>query len=206
LSNRIASFFDLKITSRGVSRAKNNTADFEAKPKSISVIASNVEHFVKNNDNCRTSKQNKDSISYYLSDIIIDSEKLVLLINKSDPKSPDPVSSDPETGERTEHKKPKNHGGDYSAHVVIKIAPIKSDNYYLCMVESVYGSGINSAVVKRFLNHLLRKCALEFRKQYQVPNISDKKKSVRHVHVVELDGHPSDSFLNDLQNGFLSEM
>lgn len=197
-------FFDMKITSKGKLNRRENPILFEATPKSLSEIAADINQLFENNDNLLQKGRLEKSASHYLKDFRITEHEIIMLVNRCDPNAPDTATSDPENKEHMVHKKPPGHGGDFSAHVVIKKKPVLHDNYYLCMIETLVGSGLNSTVIKSYLNHVINKCRYEFKEKYTITDISDQKVKVRHVHQLAFQGHPSHSFVQDLENGRLS--
>lgn len=208
--HRTATFYDLKITARGVSRANENLADFEADPKSLREIYGLVDQLFKGGDTLLKKGRSDKAARYYLSDMEVRDERLVLLINRCDPNAPDAVSSDPENKSRVVHTKPPGHGGDYSAHVIIPLDPIKGDNYYLCVVETVFGSGLHASSIMDYLKFIFAHCRKHFPEQFMIPNIDNARDAdgnrlmVRHLHSVELQGHPSTEFQQELETGVLT--
>ncbi|MGP5513269.1 hypothetical protein, partial [Pseudomonas helleri] len=152
------------------------------------------------------------SVKTYLSDLKIQDNKIILLINRSDPNAPDAVSSDPDNKSRLVHAKPPGHGGDYSAHVVLTLDPVKGDNYYLCVIETVFGSGLHASSISKYIKHLFRACKKQFKTKYMIPNINGAKTAqgkplmVHLLHEIEFQGHPSIEFEKDLNGGTLSSI
>lgn len=210
--HRTATFYDLKITSRGNNRSVEHGVDFEATPKSMLEIYNFIKQLFDGGDRLLQKGKSDKSARLYLSDIELRDTKVIFLVNRSDPTAPDAVSSDPENKSRVVHEKPPNHGGDYSAHVVIDLKPVKGDNYYLCVVETVFGSGLHANTVAGYIRNMVRICKRQFPEEFKVPHISGAKNAsgmpimVNHVHFIELQGHPSEEFANDLENGTLSEI
>ncbi|MGX0890919.1 hypothetical protein AB7M22_002927 [Pseudomonas sp. ADAK2 TE3594] len=210
--HRTATFYDLKISALGISRAKDNLALFDADPKTLTEIHSHIETLFNNGDKIVKRGRNDKSAKIYLSDMKIKDDKLILLINRSDPGAPDSVSSDPDNKSRVVHEKPPGHGGDYSAHVVFNLNPAKGDNYYICTIETVYGSGLHASSISDYIKHLVRACKKQFPDQYMIPNINGAKTArgkplmVHLLHEIEFQGHPSPEFEADLEGGTLSSM
>lgn len=210
--HRTATFVDLKISSFGISSAKDTMINFEADPKPFSEIIAQLSALLLNGDRLVKKGRSEKAARLYIADFRIDESQVVLLINRSDPTAPDSVSSDPENKSRIIHTKPERHGGEYSAHVVIKIAPIKSDNYYLCLIETVYGSGLHLSSISDYIKSIFNTLRKQFPDDYKIKHLSGAKTAkgepimVRHVHTIELQGHPSDSFTNDLATGTLSNV
>lgn|GEM_PF-2462037 len=208
--HRTATFFDLKITASGKSNVKGFETIFEATPKSLSEIYQFIEKLMASGDRLLQKGRTSKSARFYLADMKLQGSKLVLLVNRCDPTAPDAVSSDPENKSRVVHTKPEGHGGDFSAHVVIETTPIKGDNYYLCVIETVFGSGLHASSVAGYLRHVFRHCRLQFPSEFLIPHDSGAKQkdgspvTVRHVHFAELQGHPSTEFEKELSEGTLS--
>ena len=204
MTTRQIHFFDMHISARGKLSKRDDPIDFLAAPKDFSEIAEDVDQMFRNGDNLLQSGYTDKSASHYLKDFRIDDDNIIFLVNRCDPNGPDMATSNPVEKEHMVHSKPLGHGVDYSAHVVVKRVPVRGREYYLCVIETLVGSGLNATVIKSYLKHVVRKCRAEFPKKYQIPDISDPKIKVRHVHDVEFQGHPSDSFINDIENGHLS--
>lgn len=210
--HRTATFYDLKVVSRGLSRAEGNIADFEAHPKPLGEIYGNIKQLFDGGDRILKKGRSDKSVRFYLSDIEERDNRLLLLINRCDPNAPDAVSSDPENKSRVVHEKPPGHGGDYSAHVVIPINPVKGDNYYLCVIETVYGSGLHASSIVEYLKFVFAHCRKQFPDSFLIPNINGAKDKagnllmVRHIHTVELQGHPSNEFAEELEGGVLTSI
>lgn len=207
---RNVTYYDLCLRARGKSRAEGNIADFPTKPKPLIEIIEYIQTQFKLGDNFLWKSQGNEPIKIVIKDLDVIDGFLVLLINKSDPSIPDFVSSDPEAGERNVYKKPKNHGGETSAHVLLKPEPIRGDNYYYCMIESSHGSGLTASGIAPYLAHIIRHCKKIYPSNFKIENQDgsvDKKGNINRVnwnHEVDLQGHPSESFVNDLKQGTLS--
>lgn len=209
MSRRVASFFDLKLSARGRSRAKDNIADFPAQAKSISEIKKLVDELILGGDNFLSKGQTINSDRYYISDSDIVDGHWVLLVNRCDPSAPDAVYSNPEVNEREVNKKKPGHGSEYSAHVIISLHPAKGSDYYFCAIEAAYGSGLGSSAVGAFLSHVIRHCKKQKPALFKIPNIdgstdkAGKPNMVNLSHAVDLHGHISDTFKTDLEKGVL---
>lgn len=210
--HRTATFYDLKITAMGISRAEKNEAMFDATPKTLKDLYGDINTLFIGGDKIVKKGRTETSAKLYLSDMKLENDRLVLLINRSDPNAPDAVSTNPEEKSRVVHEKPPGHGGDYSAHVVLDLKPVKGDNYYLCVIETVFGSGLHASSISDYIRHLFRACKKEFPKKYIIPNangaktVRGKPLMVHLIHQIEFQGHPSEEFENDLNGGSLSSI
>ncbi|WP_137218208.1 hypothetical protein [Pseudomonas koreensis] len=212
MSRRTVFFYDLIIAARGNSRAKDNEADFAAVPKSLNEILSDVHSLHLAGDNFLQKGYSAQADSFYLADMVVSSDRVVLLVNRSDPSAPDAVSSNPDLKTRVVHNKPDGHGGEYSAHIILYVNPVRGDNHYLCVFESAYGSGLSATSIKSYLAHIVRHCKKQKPTSYKVVNISgatDKKGQRLQVglyHEIDFRGHPSKQFQRDLSGGRLSSI
>lgn len=209
--HRTATFVDIKLESCGISRSKEHPVEFNADPKSMEVISQQMLTLWNSGNQFVKKGRTEKAARLYLADFEIKEDRMILLVNRSDPTAPDSVSSDPENKSRVVHRKPHNHGSEYSAHVVIGIEPVVGDNYYLCIIETVYGSGLHLSSISDYLKSIIAFLRKQLPDQYLLPHITglkDKKGEavmVRHVHFLELEGHPSESFQADLDSGTFPE-
>ena len=210
--HRTATFYDLKISAMGISKAAGNLACFDAIPKTLRDLYGDINTLFSNGDKIVKKGRTDTAAKLYLSDMKMSGDKLILLINRSDPNAPDAVSSDPDLKSRVVHQKPPGHGGDYSAHVVLDLNPVKGDNYYLCVIETVFGSGLHASSISDYIRFLFRACKKQFPSRYMTPNVNGAKNSkgepmmVHLLHQIEFQGHPSAEFENDLNGGTLSSI
>lgn len=215
MKKRTVTFFDLKLSATGLSRAKGNEANFSCAPKPIGKVISLFKDAISKDPNPYIkSIRKKDKIAeqIYIKDFGETSDYHVILINKSDFQIPDIVYSKPAEGIYIRSAKPVDHGGDFSSHVLISKKPIKGDGYYRCMIESSFGSGLSNGVIVSYLNNALAKIRKDYRAEFLIENnsgVKDKRDNilkVRWVHKIELQGLPSDSFVNDLTAGTLLDV
>lgn len=208
--HRTATFVDIRVESFGMSRSKDHPIVFNADPKTMRVLADQILKLWTSGDQFVKKGRSSNAARLYLADLELQSDKLILLINRSDPTAPDAVSSDPDIKSRVVHTKPFNHGSEYSAHVVIGLDPTLGDNYYLCIIETVYGSGLHLSSISDYLKSIITVLRKQFPTEYVIAHAAGVKTKagdpvmVRHVHMLELQGHPSDSFQADLDTGVLS--
>lgn len=209
MSKRVATFFDVKLSARGRSRAEGNTADFPSKPKTMNEIKELVEALTKSGDNFLSKGQSDKADKYYIAHTEIVDGYWVILINRCDPSAPDSVYSNPESKERKVNVKLPGQGAEYSAHLILSLNPVKGQDYYFCAIEAAYGSGLGSSAITNYLSHIIRHCKKQKPALFKIKNIdgSCNKKGesnmVHLVHDVELQGHVSDTFKKDLENGRL---
>lgn len=212
MAKRTIYFYDIILTAKGKSRADGNIADFAAQPKPLRTIIEDVEQLYGTGDNFLQKGHTLDSDSIYIQDLRVEAGRAIFLINRCDPSSPDAVSANPIEKSRVVHVKPANHGGEYSAHVILKLDPERGNNHYLCIFESAHGSGLSATAIRSYLAHIIRHCKKQKQSDYKIPNINGatnkrgERLLVNHVHEVSFRGHPSDQFISDLQTGTLSSV
>lgn len=209
MSRRVATFFDMKLSARGRSRAEGNTADFPAQSKSLLEIKQLVESLIESGDNFLSKGQGDKADKYYIAHSDTVDGHWVLLINRCDPSAPDSVYSNPESKERTVNEKLPGQGSEFSAHLILNLTPVKDKDYYFCIIEASYGAGLGSSAITSYFAHVIRHCKKQKPLLFKIPNIDgscDKKGQQNLVHLnheVELHGHISETFKTDLQNGAL---
>jgi hypothetical protein len=197
---RLITFFDLKLTAYGLAdRQKYSVPAFP-----LRTLISKI-HALKVANQCPSLKGKAETI--YLADIDVDQAqtRAVLLINLSDKAASDTVYSAPERGHRRVLQKINDEGSDFSAHIVISLNP--TDNVYLTILEIT--PGLASGKITRFLTHLFKFCSRVDRAAFTQPHpnnaVDAQGRPIRIVtrHVAQLDGHPSDELLRDLEAGTL---
>ncbi len=134
---------------------------------------------------------------------------ICLLIRLSDKLAPNSVYSDLDTDGFNEHLKVGNQGADYGCHVLVSTAPEAAQaNVYTCCVEKV--SGLPASVVQRMLSMYLHfeYTANDTFYQYPAPGGGLKKdgspRMERCLPHIKMRGRPSDTLINDINNGTLS--
>ena len=145
---------------------------------------------------------------YYISDWKSKNETaLIILINKSDKSVADPIFFDVSSRERREVTKTLTEGQDYSSHILIKF---DDKNKFEATMLLEYCPGFGGAtMIKYTLNQLMKKAKShspsEFTKNHPDGSLEEngeiRKYSVNYSFI--LDGHPSDSFIQDLEEGEL---
>lgn len=131
---------------------------------------------------------------------------IVLLIRISDKRAPNSVYSDVAANTFQEHLKHGNLGADFACHVIISTAPeINKANVYTCVIEKV--SGLPASFIQRMLSKYLN---MEFKSNpnfytYPAPGARFKRDGTPRLEKclphVEMRGRPSDTLINDINNG-----
>lgn len=136
-------------------------------------------------------------------------DALTLLIRISDKKSPNSVYSDLGAGSFQEHIKVGDQGSDFGCHVLIsKKSEIGLANTYTTLIEKV--PNISYDLVRRILSKFLNyeHNANQGFYTYPHPNggltRAGQPRTDRCCPHIELRGRPSDTFINDLNNGRLT--
>lgn len=164
----------------------------------------------------RMSDQNKfhfvdnDSKTILIGNIELDDRGFAnILIRVSDRNSPNSVYSDPQSQTFDEHLKVGNQGSDFACHVILSmIMEIGRPNIYTCCIERVSGIpvGYIQRTLSKFLNMEFHDSLTSF--SYPSPGgglMRDGSPRIeRCCPHIELRGRPSDSLINDINNGRLS--
>ena len=170
--------------------------------------AARLVSFIKNGyDNNRAFKRSPDKRSItYLADLEISRDYAIFLINKSDRGAADPTFSDPDKNSRRTIPKIDGEGTDMSAHMIWNLNAAQNvPDTYLVFLESV--PGLSSTTVRTFLTHVLNEERKKDRPSFQVQHPDGSNESngnprlVTIRHSLQLRGHLSDSFKEDLNQG-----
>jgi hypothetical protein len=152
-----------------------------------------------------------DAATLLVGDIHIDHARgvVTLLVRLSDKSAPNAVYSDPAQGHFQEHIKVGNQGGDLGCHVFISLTPEANlPHTYTCAIERV--PGVSADLVRRVLSKYLN---YEHHSnpafhEYPHPNGGlDRQGNPRMERCcphIELRGRPSDTLINDINNGHIS--
>jgi hypothetical protein len=132
-----------------------------------------------------------------------------MLVRLSDRTTPNSVYSDPVSGLFDEHLKAGNVGSDFGCHVLISTAPEQGlPNIYTCAIERI--PGLPFDLVRRLLSKLLNYEFNENAASFGYPHPAgglDRQGQPRMDRCcphIELRGRPSDSLVNDINQGRLS--
>jgi len=146
-----------------------------------------------------------------IGDITVDAAQqfITMLVRLSDKTTPNSVYSDPTAGQFNEHLKVGNVGSDFGCHVLISTAPEQGlPNIYTCAVERI--PGLPFDLVRRLLSKLLNYEFNDNAASFAYPhpagglNRQGQPRMERCCPHIELRGRPSDSLVNDINNGRLS--
>lgn len=143
---------------------------------------------------------------YYVQKITWDGDDCFLLVNKCDKLASNPRFSDPFNNLWRTVEKAAGEGLDYSCHMVIKT----SANHLEVGVGAIeVVAGMSPVRLQIFLNSLLRLAKKMFPDEFKFPHPSgavDAKgnpETYNAVMMFSLDGHLSDSLVNDLTEGII---
>lgn len=152
-----------------------------------------------------------DSGSLLIGDVVIDPAQSMtaILVRLSDQMLPNSVYSDPNNAVFVEHTKVDSEGGERGAHIFISTEIEQGKpNIYCCAVERV--PGLRFDLMGRILNKVLR---YQFQKdatifQYPHPAGGQHRDGTPRMESalphIELRGRPSQSFIDDINNGRLT--
>lgn len=161
----------------------------------------------------RTFPIRRGDATLLIGDIQIDAARdvVALLVRLSDKMAPNSVYSDPSAGHFQEHIKVGDQGADLGCHVLISLSPERDfPNLYTCVIERI--PGIASDLVRRLLSKLLNFEYHDNQNFYQYPHPNGgfdrygNPRAERCCPHIELRGRPSDSLVDDINNGTLSSV
>lgn len=200
-NQRHVHFYDLKIRTSKVAATPPAFSDVLAVLKAR-MIAGNASHKIANDTETLTIK-----------DIYVDApnKAAVLLVTHTDPSSPNAVYSDPAAKKSRVAEKQPGEVGEFGAHVVVSLAEEKDrPATYLTLIERVTKVGRTS--VERVVTAIVRdQCKVDLN-TFVCEDRTGKRtragtpKMVDFRPLFELSGHPSDSFIDDLDSGGLTGM
>lgn len=193
-TERVVLYYDLKITAS--SRTFGSPVPVSVK-KAISLM-----ELVPRAQ--QAMRMTRGAQTIYVSDWARTGNTVKILINRSDKSLSDPVFSVPAKSARRIARKRRDEGQDFSSHIVIKI-PQDSTSPALMLVE--HCPGLNAIVIAKLFRRLIRLSKPLSPKDFQQIHPdgsidSDGKPQTYSVtYGVELDGHISPSFAEDLNRG-----
>lgn len=201
-TERRVKYFDCRVTAK-VRGVKGSTT--QVQPTSMLNIVRELKYLVNQNVDVRTETLGEIQ-AWRLADIEVypDRNLAVLLVNRVDGDGADQAIENRDNGQFRVATKADREANAYSAHVAIKLA--MNDGVYRMLVEEAGVSSIRIGM----LFHKAFKASLEIGRQtFLYPNPSgavDSKgnaKTLKGLYSVCLTGHPSASFIAELNEGRL---
>lgn len=200
--HRYIYFFDIKIETH--STARNVEKCFQ---QPVSAVMEKVH---ASNPKDRHYSYQKDTLHFYIADWQYNSalNQYHVLVNKSDRNSADPTFTDVPMKTRRVISKVNGEGLDQSSHLILK--PIIGEQYKMLLLLE-RGALIGSNHLKALFNRLVsesRHTSPEFFVQNhpdgEIVKGEPKKMNMRYS--VEVDGHMSGNFEDDLSKGVFREV
>jgi len=174
----------------------------------VPVMGDVVQVFQRMKDAGHTYPIRAETATMLIGDIEVDDgqQLVTMLVRLSDKTAPNAVYSDPAAGQFDVLEKDENQGSDFGCHVIISTAPEQGmPNIYTCAIERV--PGLASSLIRRLLSKLLN---YEFRddgSSFSYPHPAGgltrqgQPRTDRCCPHIELRGRPSDTLINDVNNG-----
>jgi hypothetical protein len=160
-----------------------------------------------------THDREKGAVVYRVGDVVIDAQHQVakILIRRGDKNAANAAYSHMKTGALDIKKKSAEQGGDKAAHLVISLKQeTGKPHVYLAHLEGV--PGISHVFVQALLNAALKDVAKGDPQRFTYLDPAGAKVrggALKHhsfIPHLELQGHPSDAFKYDLENGVMQEI
>lgn len=180
------------------------------RPKSAKDLASYIHGAFNAGYAERQYKNGKEWV--YIADMRFseDGKQAHILVNKTDKLGADHSVYHPVNKKRRFFDKQDGEGNEHSAHIVWNLEKSPPHNNHLFLLESAVG--LSSGTIVSFFNHVLREVAKKNRAAFQVPHPDGSKdrrgepRKVNYSCKIELHGHLSKSFEEDLKAGKINEI
>ncbi len=155
--------------------------------------------------------RNRNTRKIYIRELVFSSDRsaALLLLSCTTGNLPDEAFADLKTNKERIIEMLENEGKQETAHLAISLQP-QPDKMHRYFAVLEIGDALNRATTEAFLNFLFRKIGQADPKafSYAVPSgeadASGRTKKLRYSSQVELQGHISDSFREDLKSGRLN--
>lgn len=164
--------------------------------------------FQRMKNTARTYPISADTGTMLIGDIQVDANQqfVTLLVRLSDKTAPNAVYSDPVARQFNVLVKQGNQGSDFGCHVLVSTAQEQGfPNIYTCAIEHI--PGLSSRLVQRLLSKLLKyefkDDATSFSYLHPAGGLTrqGQPRMDRCCPHIELRGRPSDTLVNDINNG-----
>lgn len=192
--------FDLELAARKTG----------ATPPTMTEIVPVLQHM---KDIGRTYSLRSNTATMLIGDMAVNAAQqfVTLLVRLSDTTTPNSVYSDPAAGQFNEHLKVGNVGSDFGCHVLISTAQEQGfPNIYTCAIERI--PGLPFDLVRRLLSKLLHFEYGDDATFFSYPHpaggvdANNQPRRDRCCPHVELRGRPSDTLINDINAGRISDV
>jgi len=156
---------------------------------------------------------NKDTATLEIGDMLIDEEEghALLLVQISDRTAPDPYLSNPIEGTSRVVRKEEGEGRGFGAHLLVSLtAEPETPNTYRVLLEK--NTGLHRSHVNRLLHAILRTLYQEDPTVFTCDHAGGQRtreglpKQVEFRPMLEFTGHPSESLIQELEQGELKEI
>ena len=175
---------------------------------SIPTMDELVPIFQRMKDTGRMYTIRADTATMLVGDIYVDTTQqfVMLLVRLSDKAAPNSVTSDPAAGIFNVHAKGPNQGADFACHVLVSTSQEQGiPNVYTCAIERVAGvaSGLVQRLLSKLLNFEYKDDATSFSYLHPAGGLTRHglPRTDRCCPHIELRGRPSDTLINDINNG-----
>lgn len=192
-NSRTAKYFDCIVDSYTPDRATRSTMSLPVKP-----LIDLLEHINTYNRTTPYYRENKSRTeTWHIADYQVNSTqtKAVLLFNRSDRLAADQAVSDPAASQFVVNPKLGNQGNASSAHLAIRLTPVKP-NVYLTVLEDA--TGISTRDIEAMLALIVRKSRTADNTFFRVNDPSGAQRIARYKFAFV--GHPSDDFKAELES------
>ena len=199
--DRHIQFFDLTMV--GKTRATNLESTRAPSPRTLGQLIGDLDKLQKAGNAIQLRKIKGRDVEYRLQDIGDDPNYHILLINVVDTGAAAPVTQKISGAPQDRQLSTINaqRGLESSAHLLISKIPDDAGKYLVLFEKN---TSLNFGDVRRFLNYVAIEASKAYVTDYSSPHPDGSKKTIRFFCHLELLGHPSDEFMDELANGKLT--
>lgn len=192
-NSRVVKFFDCIIDSYCPDKGSRSTMTLPARP--LIDVLNQIDSFNRTSPFYR--KNRKDTETWHIADYELNlaKTKAILLFSRSDRMAADQAVSDPASKHFSVAAKEDKQGNASSAHLAIRLNPVKP-NMYLTILEEA--TGISTLDIENILALIVRKARIANKSFFQVTDPSGIVKTARYKFAFV--GHPSDDFTAELDD------
>lgn len=198
-NKRLVKFYDLKVKAHARDRGHGA---IDLPPRSFAEIVTKMGAYLQAGNTCVRQNRAKTE-TWHVADVDVsaDLSTACILVTRSDKLAADQAISDPDTRHFAVAAKVNNQGNAFSAHVVIKLAPVAASTY-TAIIEDAVGIGSGDIAV---LLKLLTKALAKADREFFMCNDPSNDPALRRFgeYTYEFRAHPSQEFVDEVTNGKL---
>lgn len=196
-NSRVVKYFDCIVDS--YCHVKGNTSAMTLPARPLIDILSQVDAYNRTTPYFR--KNRADTEVWHIADFEVNATKTkaVMLFSRSDRLAANQAVSDPMSKHFSVAAKKDKQGNASSAHLAIRLAPVKPNVYVTVLEEAI---GISTRDIENILALIVRKAKGANKTFFQVKDPSGMIRDARYKFAFV--GHPSDDFTKELEESTIN--